>query len=680
MANKRTLWRMVYAFTNMGAKTYAGTNNGVYVTSDHGATWMPANTGIETEYVDALTVEGGSIFAGTNNGVYSSSDKGAHWIQKNTGLANLSIISLASKGTTIFLGAADAVYKSNDYGAHWIMANAGINGNVYSFAFYAKTVFAGTYGNGLYRSENIGTTWTKVLGLPENAFIYSIKANENDLFAGTDSGVYKSTDGGTTWVLSNTGFTNSDAHAQDFAFTSGAILAGTYSEGVFRSTDRGATWTPVDNGLPNYTFNSGLPHNYPQTVTMITSGKNVLDGTSTGVFLTSDIGNHWKSSSNGLANTKVLALVGNFTAEFAGTDGDGVFSSSDNGQTWVPKRDGLGSFIITALGKGMETIFAGTADQGIYSSDNNGTSWKPITGTSGSAHAFVAKGNSVFAGVTPNGPYFQGEIYRLTHADSGWTATALNFPHPVLTLALKGDSLFAGTSDGEIYASANDGSTWTNMSAGLSTSPVTSIVIVHKVLYASTSGSGVFKSSNNGATWTSAGNIGLADLNVNDLKSQSTTLFAGTQDKGVFRSDDGGAHWTNQNGNLKYLSINVLDIRGTHLLAGTRAAVWFRNSGVVNHNNSLARKSNDTPRLEEITEHTTLVYPNPAIDQLTIEITQGSDSKISIIDIGGKVIYSDSGITAGSKKEINVSNFNRGFYLLKVENGNGVTLKKFVLQ
>jgi photosystem II stability/assembly factor-like uncharacterized protein len=621
----------------------------------------------------SLTVQGTTLFAGTSNGVYASSDNGAHWIQKNTGFKNLNITALNTKSTTLFAGASDAVYISNDNGDHWTMANTGIPAtyNVYNFAVYSTTVFAGTYGNGLYKTDNNGTSWTKVLGgLADNAFIYSVRVNGTDIFAGTNSGVYKSTDGGTTWTLSNTGFTNADAHAQDFAFTTGAILAGTYSEGVFRSTDNGATWAPVNNGLPNYTFNSGLPHNYPRTQAMIASGNNVLDGTAKGVFLTSDKGNTWVSSSTGLANTKVLSLTGNSTAEFAGTDGDGIFSSSDNGMTWVPKSNGLLSFNITSLGKKLETIFAGTADQGIFSSDDNGTTWKPITGTSGSAHAFLAKGTSVFAGVAPNGPYFPGEIYRLTNPGSGYTATALNFPHPVLSLALKGDSIFAGTNDGKIYASANDGASWTDMSTGLSTSPVSSIVLLNKVLYASTSGSGVYKSLNNGATWTSTGNLGLTDMYVNDLKFQSNTLFAGTQNKGVFRSDDGGAHWTDQNGNLKYLTINALDIRGTNLFAGTSGAVWFRNSGVV------------TGLTEFTMNNNTMVYPNPATDQLTIEVVKGSNTKISIVDMNGHLVFSDlqSGNTAGFKTELNVSNYNKGLYLLKIENGNEVTLKKFILQ
>ncbi|MCF6365013.1 MAG: Omp28-related outer membrane protein [Bacteroidales bacterium] len=68
------------------------------------------------------------------------------------------------------------------------------------------------------------------------------------------------------------------------------------------------------------------------------------------------------------------------------------------------------------------------------------------------------------------------------------------------------------------------------------------------------------------------------------------------------------------------------------------------------------------------------VYPNPASNLLTITTSNISDILIS--DISGKLLYSEK----GSKKfEVNVSNFTKGVYFVKIKNGGSITIKKFVV-
>ena len=65
------------------------------------------NTGL-TNYimVFALAISGNNIFAGTNNGVYLSSNNGSNWV--NTGLTNESVSTLAINNDTIYAGTDSA--------------------------------------------------------------------------------------------------------------------------------------------------------------------------------------------------------------------------------------------------------------------------------------------------------------------------------------------------------------------------------------------------------------------------------------------------------------------------------------------------------------------------------------------------------------------------------------------
>jgi len=60
------------------------------------------------------------------------------------------------------------------------------------------------------------------------------------MFAGTNNGVYMSTNSGTNWGPANEGFT--EYHRLFLAMSNGTLFAGTYYNGVFASKDNGATW------------------------------------------------------------------------------------------------------------------------------------------------------------------------------------------------------------------------------------------------------------------------------------------------------------------------------------------------------------------------------------------------------------------------------------------------------
>jgi len=86
--------------------------------SNVSATWVKTSLSTAT---NCLATSGGNIFAGTSNGVYLSSDNGTNWTTINNGIPSgiLNIYSLFVSGINIFAGLAGPVYLSSNNGSSW---------------------------------------------------------------------------------------------------------------------------------------------------------------------------------------------------------------------------------------------------------------------------------------------------------------------------------------------------------------------------------------------------------------------------------------------------------------------------------------------------------------------------------------------------------------------------------
>jgi hypothetical protein len=168
-----------------------GTERGVYLLPQYYplSTWIPINTGLpsaETK-VRALVENNGEIFAGTNSGIYQLS--GIDWVEKNTGLTNTNVTALASINGILLVGTSQGsvggVYISTDNGDNWILS---LNDpGVTSIFTIGSNIFVGSFGNGIWRSTNYGSTWAQINdGFGGGAYwVLSIGADDQYLFAGT---------------------------------------------------------------------------------------------------------------------------------------------------------------------------------------------------------------------------------------------------------------------------------------------------------------------------------------------------------------------------------------------------------------------------------------------------------------------------------------------------------------
>ncbi|HEX9894742.1 MAG TPA: hypothetical protein VGA78_12510 [Gemmatimonadales bacterium] len=194
------------------------------------------------------------------------------------------------------------------------------------------------WGNGVYRSTDGGVKWIHA-GLAGSKAIARIAPHPTDSntayvaamgdlwSAGGERGLYKTTDGGTTWklVLSAAAPHDKEVGAGDvvvdpsspntvyaalyarrrtpWSFAAGVELTGQDVGGIFRSTDGGTTWSKLSNGLPGQTQRIGLaiyPKNPATLYAVVQSDaagtQNIDDNKSRagGVFRTEDRGATWR--------------------------------------------------------------------------------------------------------------------------------------------------------------------------------------------------------------------------------------------------------------------------------------------------------------------------------------------------------------------------------------------------
>ncbi|HET9696439.1 MAG TPA: glycosyl hydrolase, partial [Terriglobales bacterium] len=175
------------------------------------------------------------------------------------------------------------------------------------------------YGDGIYKSEDAGKTWTN-MGLKHSEHIGRIVVDPRDsktVFvaaegplwsAGGDRGLYKTKDGGKNWekilnVSENTGFSDlvMDPENPDTMYASAyqrrrhvwTLIDGGPESAIYKTTDGGATWNKLKNGLPTVDMGRiGLAVS-PANPNVVYATIEAADGKS-GVYRSMDKGSNWE--------------------------------------------------------------------------------------------------------------------------------------------------------------------------------------------------------------------------------------------------------------------------------------------------------------------------------------------------------------------------------------------------
>lgn len=268
---------------------FVTTNGGVYMSRDGALTWRRPAAGFfghsellpgiahfhgiafDPRDSDRIYVGGGGDqWSPKGAGISMTSDGGRSWRHANVGFqtdvhvskivvdSRTGVVYATTQGPTNFnekSGSGAGVFRSRDHGRTWEQINAGlgtVETNTIALDPRARGVlYLGTDDDGLYKSTDGGSSWRPlpVPGLPARYGVGDVVVDprNGDVFVATvdyfrlaqsrglvgDHGVWASRDGGSSWGPFNTGLEHAGAFSLEFDARRGVLFVGTRGGGVY---------------------------------------------------------------------------------------------------------------------------------------------------------------------------------------------------------------------------------------------------------------------------------------------------------------------------------------------------------------------------------------------------------------------------------------------------------------
>ncbi|MBO3457583.1 hypothetical protein G7B40_009155 [Aetokthonos hydrillicola Thurmond2011] len=447
--------------------------------------------------ITALAISTTDIFAGTaGNGVFrAQNDK---WIPVNQGLndANLTPIysdaktgtgTISSKGTSItgigtrFLVelqkgdrlvianetktvislndaqalTIDTAFKQDLLPTSFRIKNLLLDINITALVIHNNTLFAGTTGGRIFHSSNNGDSWTSNIpglenqGVNTDITVLMSHQNHSLLFAGTSgNGLFRSQDNGNNWEQINPDLKNQNITACVVNINTQEIFVGTFGGGVFRSINNGDSWLAM---------NRNLTHLYVTTLTINQNNGQIFVGTTGGgIFRFESDYEQWQQINVGLTNIDITALV------VYSKKGQGTIKSEGN------KLIGDGTIFQQQLAKGS-CITVNNENKTVTSIDRNSPNnllTIDIAFSNDLSPDTSFNINYLLAGTT------DGNIFASIDNGRSWDLkNAISLSGGITTLAIQQNNqesiVFAGTAVGSILRYDEDNNNWLSVNQGL---------------------------------------------------------------------------------------------------------------------------------------------------------------------------------------------------------------------
>ena len=512
---------------------WVATSNGLFKTTDAGVNWNSVASGSIRD-IELNPANPNTIFICTNTEIYKSTNGGDNFTAASTGIpgsgiGRLSIAVTADDTNYVYVIATndfdyglEGIYRSTDGGNNYsIRSNSpnvmGWNTNGsdpggqgwYDLALTVSPtnrnqIFTG--GVNMWTSTNGGssmtclTKWNQPTGIYGyvHADIHTIDYYGNDMYCGSDGGIFKSTNNGASWSDLTVGIQHSQFYRMGASATvAGTILTGSQDNGTFMLD--GGAWNHVRGG-------DGM--------------ECIVDYSNPNIMYASIYYGNVSKSTNG-GNS-----FSNITNSISGDDG-----------AWVTPY--------VQDPNNPNTLYLGYRE--IWKTTNGGGSWNSISNLSSGFLKSIAvapsNSNYIYASTGT-------KIFRTTDGGSNWTDISAGLPLPSTVITyISVNNLdpnllwitFSGYTAGEkVYKSVDGGNNWTNVSGILPNIPVNCVLFengTNNGIYIGTD-VGVYYKNDDLNFWQSYMS-GLPNVIVNELEIHypSGKLRAATFGRGLWESD-----------------------------------------------------------------------------------------------------------------------------------------------
>ncbi|MBK6522400.1 MAG: T9SS type A sorting domain-containing protein [Sphingobacteriaceae bacterium] len=540
----------------------------------------------------------------------------------NTGAGRLQCVRFHPAGTnTVFVGAASGgLWKSTNGGTSWttstddiaslgvsdVVVNPSNNNIIYISTGDFDGAPSGYSGGdsksvGVLKSTDAGVTWNAT-GLnwttSQDRFISKLlmnPSNNNELFAFTSVGIYRTQDAAATWsLIANGYFKDGEYKPGDptviYAANGNTVLKSTnggasFAGTTFNASGIGQIRIAVTAANPNYLYIVG------------TSGTNafgrlVRSTDAAGTFSTMSTTPNILGGTQGWYDLSIAANP--FNANDICVGGIDVWRSTNGGSSWIQK-----SFAYTAgpyvhpdqhdaIYSSSTTIWV-AHDGGVDRSTNSGSTWTSMSGNMNISQPYylgvsATSPTRIVAGLQDNGSIvYNGTNWFLGKGGDGMDCF-IDWNNPNI--------IVASSQNGGHGRSTNGGANFSNIVSGLSgtanwVSPICQDPNVSTTYYAGRQH--VFRSTNSGSSWSQFGTLpGSGDvLYINPAPSNPSVIYAG-RGTAIYKTINGGTTWSAITGTIpvvgKITDIEVENGNANHVyltLSGYVAGnkVFFSNDG-----------------------------------------------------------------------------------------------------
>jgi photosystem II stability/assembly factor-like uncharacterized protein len=468
---------------------------------------------------------------------------------------------------------------------------------------------------------------------------------------------------------------------------------------LFRTDNGGNSWTDIS---------SNDIHVDHHAMIFDEVNNRVIEGNDGGLYISENYGNNWAKINN-LPLTQFYAIDIDYKIPariYGGTQDNNTIRTMTGGTSdWEAILGGDGMYTLVDY-TNSNVIYAEYQWGNLYRSTNGGSNMTYISGPMAGDRVNWSAPLAMHP-VTPATLYFGTyRVWKSTNRGSSWqavsedlTAGINQYFYTITTIEVSKVNpsiVLAGTGDGKVHISTDDGVTWQNISAGLPNRWITKVAFDpfdEQTIYVTLSGfrwdeplPHVYKSTNLGSSWTNiSGN--LPEFPVNDIALDPDVpgkIIVGT-DAGVYGTSDGGQSWSWIWNGLPAVPVCALKIHAPTrtIVAGTYGLSTYKANLDDIMTGIPAQKTNKTIALS--------VSPNPVSTRasITFHLPAADDIKVYIYGMNGallQVVFSGNlaggtqTITWNPERSINGENneFRAGLYLVKIEGNRYAAATKVV--